>query len=67
MDTSNAYLLGFLVFAVGLGAAAYLLGVPAVWIAIGLVVLIGLGIMAASGRRTGSVHTRDTTETRRLD
>lgn len=66
MESAHVYLLGFLVFVVGLAAAAYLLGAPPVWIAIGLVVLIGIGIMAASGRRDETV-TRDTRETRRLD
>jgi hypothetical protein len=67
METAHVYLLGFLVFVVGLAAAAYLLGAPLVWIAVGLVVLVGVGIMAASGRRGSTAETRHTTETRRLD
>jgi hypothetical protein len=67
METAHIYLLGFLVFVVGLAAGAYLLGIPVVWIAVGLVVLVGVGIMGASGRRTGVEETRHTRETRRLD
>ena len=48
MTSSQTYLLGFVVLVLGLAAAAYLLEVPPVWIAIGVVILIGIGIMAAA-------------------
>jgi positive regulator of sigma E activity len=48
MSSFQTYLFGFIVLIIGLGAAAYLLGVPAVWIAVGIVILIGLGIISAS-------------------
>jgi amino acid transporter len=48
MSTFQTYLFGFIVLIIGLGAAAYLLGVPPVWIAVGIVILIGIGIISAS-------------------
>jgi positive regulator of sigma E activity len=48
MTTFHTYLFGFIVLIVGLSLAAYLLGAPPVWIAVGVVILIGIGIMSAS-------------------
>ncbi len=48
MTSSQTYLLGFIILIVGLAAGAYLLSVPPTWIAVGVVILIGLAIMAAS-------------------
>ena len=48
MTSSQTYLLGFIILILGLAAGAYLIGVSEVWIAIGVVVLIGIGIMAAA-------------------
>jgi membrane-bound acyltransferase YfiQ involved in biofilm formation len=50
MSSFQIYLFGYIILVIGLGAAAYLLGVPAVWIAVGVVILIGIGIMAATSR-----------------
>ena len=50
MTSSQTYLLGFIILIVGLAGAAYILAVPPVWIAVGVVILIGLGIMAAASR-----------------
>ena len=50
MSSFQTYLLGFIIVAIGLAAAAYLLGVPTVWIVIGLVVLIGIGILSGTSR-----------------
>jgi hypothetical protein len=50
MSSFGTYLLGFLVVVVGLAFAAYLLNVPTTWIAIGAVVLIGVGIVTATTR-----------------
>lgn len=55
MTSFQTYLLGFIVLIIGLGAAAYMLGAPPVWIAIGVVVLVGVGIIAA----TNSTKPRD--------
>lgn len=48
MTSFQTYLVGFFVLVIGLAIAAYLLGVPSVWIAVGVLVLIGLGIIAAT-------------------
>jgi hypothetical protein len=50
MSSFQIYLVGFIVLVIGLGAAAYLLGAPPVWIAVGVVILLGIGIMAATNR-----------------
>lgn len=48
MTSSQTYLIGFIVFVIGLAFGAFYLGAPPIWIAIGAVILIGLGIMAAA-------------------
>ncbi len=48
MTSSQTYLLGFIILILGLAGAAYMLAVPPVWIAVGAVILIGIGIMAAA-------------------
>lgn len=52
MTSSQTYLLGFIILVIGLALAAYLLTVPPVWIGVGVVIMIGIGIMAASSYRT---------------
>lgn len=52
MTSSQTYLLGFIILVIGLALAAYLLAVPQVWIGVGVVIMIGIGIMAASSYRT---------------
>jgi hypothetical protein len=51
MDSFHTYLIGFVIFVVGIAIAAYLLGAPPVWIAVGLIILLGLGLISASSRR----------------
>ena len=46
------YLAGFIILIAGLAWAATLMKVPAVWIGVGVVILLGLGIL------TGVTHTR---------
>jgi hypothetical protein len=46
------YLLGYLVLIIGLGMGAFYMHIPSHWIAVGVVVLVGLGIL------TGVTHTR---------
>ncbi|HVD06644.1 MAG TPA: hypothetical protein VNB89_11515 [Gemmatimonadaceae bacterium] len=48
MSSFSTYLIGFFILVIGLGIAAYLLNVPAVWILVGVVVLIGIGILMAT-------------------
>ena len=50
MSSFGTYLIGFLILIVGLAVAAYLLNVPTMWIAVGTIVLIGIGIVSATNR-----------------
>jgi hypothetical protein len=50
MSSFSTYLLGYIIFVVGLAVAAYLLHVPAQWIGVGALILIGLGILTATQR-----------------
>lgn len=50
MTSFQTYLIGFIILIAGLAAAAYMLGAPPVWIVIGAVVLIGVGILTATTR-----------------
>jgi heme A synthase len=50
MSSFTTYLIGFFILVIGLGIAAYLLNVPAMWILVGVVVLIGIGILMATNR-----------------
>ncbi len=52
------YLLGFLVLIVGLGMGAHMMHVPTQWIAVGVVVLVGLGILTG----VKNTRTRDISE-----
>jgi hypothetical protein len=46
------YIIGFIVLVVGLAIGAFLIHMPAQWIAVGVIVLVGLGIL------TGVSNTR---------
>ena len=50
MSSFGTYLIGFLILIVGLGLAAYLLNVPSMWIGVGVIVLIGIGVLSATSR-----------------
>lgn len=50
MSSFTTYLIGFIVLIVGLAIAAYLLNVPTTWIAVGVIVLLGIGILSATSR-----------------
>ena len=50
MSAFGTYLIGFLILVVGLGIAAFLLNVPTMWIAVGVIVLVGIGILMATSR-----------------
>jgi hypothetical protein len=50
MSSFATYLIGFLILIVGLAFAAYLLNVPATWIVVGVVVLVGVGVLMATSR-----------------
>ena len=50
MSSFATYLIGFFIVVVGLAVAAYLLSVPPMWIAVGVIVLVGIGILTATSR-----------------
>lgn len=50
MSSFATYLIGFVILVIGLAIAAYLLGAPSTWIAVGVIVLLGAGIIAATTR-----------------
>jgi uncharacterized membrane protein YiaA len=50
MSSFGTYLVGFIILILGLAIAAYLLNAPTTWIAVGVIVLIGIGILMATSR-----------------
>ena len=50
MSSFATYLIGFLILVIGLAIAAFLLNVPAMWIGVGVIVLIGIGVLSATSR-----------------
>jgi hypothetical protein len=50
MSSFGMYLIGFIVLIVGLALAAYLLGAPPLWIGIGVIVMVGIGILSGVSR-----------------
>lgn len=50
MSSFATYVIGFVVLIAGLAMAAYLLNVPAVWVAVGVIVALGIGVVTATSR-----------------
>jgi urea transporter len=54
----GVYLIGFIILVIGLALGAHLAGVPSMWIAVGVICLVGIGILSAvkktQGRAGGS-------------
>ena len=50
MSSFATYFIGFIILIVGLALAAFYLNVPVIWIGIGVVVLIGIGVLKATTR-----------------
>jgi hypothetical protein len=50
MSSFTTYLIGFLILIGGLALAAYLLNAPAMWIVVGVIVLLGFGVLSATRR-----------------
>lgn len=46
----GVYLAGFIILIVGLAFGAHLLGAPPMWIGVGVICLIGIGILSAVKR-----------------
>jgi len=50
MSSFATYVLGFVILVLGLAMAAYLLDVPGRWIAVGVIVALGIGVVTATAR-----------------
>jgi uncharacterized membrane protein YiaA len=50
MSAFGTYLIGFVILIAGLALAAHLLNVPGWWIVAGVIVMIGIGVLAATTR-----------------
>jgi hypothetical protein len=50
MSSFATYVVGFVILVVGLAMAAYLVDVPTVWIAVGVIVALGIGVVTATSR-----------------
>ena len=50
MSSFTTYLVGFLIFVIGLALAAHLLGAPTTWIVVGVIILVGIGVISATTR-----------------
>lgn len=50
MSSFSTYLIGFIVLIIGLAVGAFLVGVPTTWIAVGVIVMIGIGILTGTSR-----------------
>jgi uncharacterized membrane protein YiaA len=50
MSSFTTYVIGFVILVLGLAMAAYLLNVPGMWIAVGVVVALGIGVVMATSR-----------------
>ncbi len=50
MSSFSTYLIGFIVLVIGLAVGAYLVNVPPTWIAVGVIVLVGIGILTGTSR-----------------
>lgn len=50
MSSFSTYLIGFIVLIIGLAVGAYLVGAPPLWIAVGAIILIGIGILSGTSR-----------------
>jgi urea transporter len=50
MSSFQTYLFGFIILIIGVAVAAYLLGAPTIWIVVGIIVLVGIGVISATNR-----------------
>lgn len=46
MSSFAIYLIGFIILIIGLAIAANLLGLPTIWIGVGVVVMIGIAVLS---------------------
>ena len=50
MSSFGTYLIGFIILVIGLAIAAFLLNVPTMWIVVGVIIMIGIGVLMATTR-----------------
>jgi hypothetical protein len=50
MSSFAIYIIGFIILIAGLAMAAYLVGLPTLWIVIGIIVMIGIGVLSGVSR-----------------
>jgi uncharacterized membrane protein YiaA len=50
MSSFGTYLIGYIILVIGLAIAAFLLNLPPMWIGVGVIVLLGIGILTATSR-----------------
>ena len=50
MSSFSIYLIGFIVFVIGVAIGAHLLGAPPLWIGVGVIILVGIGILTGVSR-----------------
>jgi hypothetical protein len=50
MSSFGTYLIGYIILVIGLAIAAFLLNLPPLWIGVGAIILIGIGILTATSR-----------------
>jgi urea transporter len=53
----GVYLIGFIILVIGLALGAHLAGVPSMWIAVGVICLVGIGILSAVKKTQGRTGT----------
>ncbi|HEX6631162.1 MAG TPA: hypothetical protein VF048_08725 [Gemmatimonadaceae bacterium] len=50
MSSFGTYIIGIFVLTAGLALAAWLLGAPPIWIVVGVIVVLGIGIVSATSK-----------------
>ena len=50
MSSFGIYQIGFIIFVIGVAIGAFLLGAPPMWIGVGVIILIGIGILTGVSR-----------------
>lgn len=50
MSSFALYFIGFLIFVIGLSVGAFLIGIPPMYIGVGALILIGLGMFMGVGK-----------------
>ena len=59
------YLVGFIILIIGLALGAHLAGMPTLWIAVGVICLLGIGILSAVKKTQSAAGTGTSTTTNR--